>query len=220
MAGDPEVLLTRGQASTAAPGWRYLLGRLQIWLKFPAFTDAVAFVDEVARLAEDAQHHPEIDLRYNRVHLATSSHDVGGITVRDTRLANALSDLAGRWGAVVEPASLTELEIAIDTMDLQVIRPFWKAVLGYQEDGDDALADPRLLGPAVWFQQLAEPRPVRNRIHLDVTVAHDEAEARIAAALAAGGRLVSDEEAPSFWILADADGNEACICTWQGRDPG
>ncbi len=145
---------------------------------------------------------------------------MGGITVRDTRLANALSDLAGRWGAVVEPASLTELEIAIDTMDLQVIRPFWKAVLGYQEDGDDALADPRLLGPAVWFQQLAEPRPVRNRIHLDVTVAHDEAEARIAAALAAGGRLVSDEEAPSFWILADADGNEACICTWQGRDPG
>jgi len=71
----------------------------------------------------------------------------------------------------------------------------------------------------VWFQQMDEPRPQRNRIHLDVTVAHDEALARIERALAAGGHLVSDAEAPAFWILADAEGNEACVCTWQGRDP-
>ena len=62
------------------------------------------------------------------------------------------------------------------------------------------------------------PRPQRNRIHIDVTVAHDEAEDRIAAALAAGGRLLTDQYAPSFWVLADAEGNEACICTWQARD--
>ena len=65
---------------------------------------------------------------------------------------------------------------------------------------------------------MTEPRPQRNRIHLDVVVPHDEAEDRIAAALAAGGRLVSDDRARAFWILADVEGNEACICTWQDRD--
>ncbi len=57
----------------------------------------------------------------------------------------------------------------------------------------------------------------RNRIHLDVTVPHDQAEARVAAAIAAGGHLVSDTRARAFWILADVEGNEACICTWQDR---
>jgi 4a-hydroxytetrahydrobiopterin dehydratase len=70
----------------------------------------------------------------------------------------------------------------------------------------------------IWFQQMDEPRQQRNRIHFDVSVPHDQAQERIAAALAAGGTLVSDEQAPAFWILADAEGNEACITTWQGRD--
>jgi 4a-hydroxytetrahydrobiopterin dehydratase len=62
------------------------------------------------------------------------------------------------------------------------------------------------------------PRTQRNRIHLDVSVPHDEAPARIAAALAAGGRVLSASEAPSFRVLADAEGNEVCISTWMGRD--
>jgi 4a-hydroxytetrahydrobiopterin dehydratase len=61
-------------------------------------------------------------------------------------------------------------------------------------------------------------RPQRNRIHIDVTVAADEAADRLAAALAAGGRLLTDQYARSFWVLADAEGNEACICTWLDRD--
>ncbi|WGI35556.1 VOC family protein [Mycolicibacterium aubagnense] len=72
--------------------------------------------------------------------------------------------------------------------------------------------------PAVWFQQMDASRPQRNRIHLDVDVPHDVASARIAAALAAGGVMVSDRAAPAFWVLADAEGNEVCVCTWQGRD--
>jgi 4a-hydroxytetrahydrobiopterin dehydratase len=63
------------------------------------------------------------------------------------------------------------------------------------------------------------PRPQRNRIHVDVSVPHDEAAGRIAATLAAGGALLDDKEAPAFWVLGDAEGNEACITTWQGRDP-
>ena len=49
-------------------------------------------------------------------------------------------------------------------------------------------------------------------------VPHDQAESRVAAAIAAGGHLVSDTQAPAFWVVADAEGNEVCVCTWQDRD--
>jgi 4a-hydroxytetrahydrobiopterin dehydratase len=62
------------------------------------------------------------------------------------------------------------------------------------------------------------PRTGRNRIHIDVSVPHDQAESRIAAAVAAGGRVVYQAEAPAFWTLADAEGNEVDIATWQGRE--
>ncbi|MEJ7720470.1 MAG: VOC family protein [Ilumatobacteraceae bacterium] len=76
----------------------------------------------------------------------------------------------------------------------------------------------RASGRPYWFQQMDEPRPQRNRIHIDVTVPHDVAEQRIGDALAAGGTLVSDARANAFWVLADPEGNEACVCTWQDRD--
>ena len=79
------------------------------------------------------------------------------------------------------------------------------------------MVDPSRIGPTIWFQQMDEPRTERNRFHLDVVVPHDQADQRVAEAIAAGGRLVTDEYARSFWVLADADGNEACICTWQDR---
>ncbi len=80
------------------------------------------------------------------------------------------------------------------------------------------MVDPAGELPNVWFQQMDESRPQRNRIHFDLHVPHDEADRRIAAALDAGGTLVSDAAARSFWILADAEGNEICICTWQDRE--
>jgi 4a-hydroxytetrahydrobiopterin dehydratase len=115
------------------------------------------------------------------------------------------------------------LEIGIDALDAAAIRPFWRAVLGYVDEPGrsgpwNGLIDPLGQGPAVWFQEMDAPRPQRNRIHFDVSVPHDEAEPRIRAALAAGGKLLSDAEAPAFWVLADAEGNEACVTTWQGRD--
>jgi 4a-hydroxytetrahydrobiopterin dehydratase len=81
-----------------------------------------------------------------------------------------------------------------------------------------ALIDPVGQEPSVWFQQMDAPRPQRNRIHFDICVPHDEAQRRIDGALAAGGHLVSSTRAPAFRVLADAEGNEACVTTWQGRD--
>jgi 4a-hydroxytetrahydrobiopterin dehydratase len=91
-------------------------------------------------------------------------------------------------------------------------------VLGYREVGDEDLFDPQFQGPPFWFQQMDAPRPQRNRIHIDVYVPHDQAEARVAAALAAGGHVVSDENAPGWWTLADAEGNEVDVASWPDRD--
>lgn len=95
-------------------------------------------------------------------------------------------------------------------------------MLGYAAEpggdgGQDAIVDPAGQLPAIWFQQMDRPRPRRNRIHFDITVAHVEAEPRVRAALAADG-LVNDSFARSFWVLADAEDNEACVCTWTDRD--
>ena len=94
----------------------------------------------------------------------------------------------------------------------------WRLVLGTLRASVPVASLAEAAVVAVWFQSMAEPRPQRNRIHFDISVPHDEAAGRIAAALAAGGRLVSADRAPAFWILADPEGNEACVTTWQGRD--
>ena len=79
-------------------------------------------------------------------------------------------------------------------------------------------ADPHGRGAPFWFQQMDAPRPQRNRVHLDIWVPYDQAEARVTAAIAAGGRLVSDEHAPEWWTLADSEGNEADVATTATRD--
>lgn len=132
------------------------------------------------------------------------------------RMSAALHDAAD---PDLDLGQLQILDIAIDALDIAAIRPFWKAVLAYVDKpgGDGTIIDPLGLSPVVWFQQMDAPRPQRNRIHFDIAVPHDVAEARVEAALAAGGRLVSADRAPAFWVLADAEGNEACVTTWEGR---
>jgi 4a-hydroxytetrahydrobiopterin dehydratase len=139
-------------------------------------------------------------------------------------MAATISELAAAAGVTSEPTVAQACEVAIDALDIDGARPFWEAVLGYvpapAEDSAQvvAIVDPARIGPAFWFQQMDAPRPQRNRIHIDVIVPHDVAEQRIADALAAGGTLVTAEWAKAFWVLADPEGNEACICTWQDRD--
>ena len=212
------MALTRTQASEALPAWRYLLGRMHVAVDAGSFPAALRFVNEVGRIAEEHQHHPEIDLRYSRVHLAVSSHDAGGITDRDVAFGGAVTELIAASGLSPVTTQLAEFEVAVDALDIPAVLPFWRAVTGYADDGPEALADPLRIGPPIWFQQMDRPRPQRSRIHIDLTVPHDELQARLDRALAAGGTLLSDAAAPSFWVLADPEGNEVCLCTWQGRD--
>jgi 4a-hydroxytetrahydrobiopterin dehydratase len=197
--------------------WRYVLTAIRAHFRAGSFTAAASLATEIAELADVADHHPDIDIRYpDRVQVMLTTHAIGGISTLDVEIARLISETARRAGATVEATTAQALEIAIDTMDADRIRPFWAAVLDYREDGG-SLVDPIRVGPAVWFQDTDDLRTERNRFHIDVSVPHDVAEERVTAALAAGGVLVSDEHAKAFWVLADADGNECCICTWQDR---
>ena len=199
--------------------WRVILQSIHATYRTGgSFTAAADLAATVARLADAADHHPDLDLRYpDVVRVVLTTNDAGGLTRRDVDLARAITAAAAAQGATAEPNASEAVEIAIDTLDADRIRPFWAAILGYVDDGGGNLVDPRRFGPALWFQQLDEPRTDRDRFHLDVSVPHDAAEARLEAALAAGGTLVTDRYARSWWVLADPDGNEACICTWQDR---
>jgi 4a-hydroxytetrahydrobiopterin dehydratase len=197
--------------------WRFVLDAIHADFATGSFPAAASLVSAIADAAEAAQHHPDIDVRYpDRVRVVLTTHAAGGLTSRDADLAREISALASRARATSAPTAPQAVEIAIDTMDADRIRPFWAAVLGYREAGG-SLVDPLRIGPPVWFQQMDEPRPDRDRFHIDVSVPHDAADARMAAALDAGGALVTDRFARSWWVLADADGNEACVCTWQDR---
>jgi 4a-hydroxytetrahydrobiopterin dehydratase len=198
--------------------WRYVLASIQAEFTFPSYGTAGTFVAAVASAADRAVHHPDIALRYpGTARVTLRTHAAGAVTSLDVELARSISAMA-RAADATPGAAGQAVEIAIDTMDADRIRPFWAAVLGYVEADEVTVIDPKRLGPSVWFQTMTEPRLERQRFHLDVSVPHDEADDRVAAALAAGGRLVSAANARSWWILADADGNEACVCTWQDRD--
>jgi 4a-hydroxytetrahydrobiopterin dehydratase len=204
---------------TGLDDWRFALGAIHGAFGAGSFPAAAALTSAIAAAAESAQHHPDIDIRYpGTVRVAITTHAVGGLTTLDVDLAREISRLASAADISTGGSPIQATELCIDTMDETVIRPFWAAVLDYDVVGaDGSLIDPRRQGWPIWFQQMDEPRTDRNRFHLDVSVPHDLAEERIAAALSAGGRMVSDERAKAFWILADAEGNEACICTWQDR---
>ena len=155
------------------------------------------------------------------VRLFTTAPAPDGLSSRDVEMARLISDAAHSAGLAAEPAEVQNVVVIIDALDISKVRPFWRAVLGYgdREGGPvDELSDPHRRKPVVCFQQMDAPRPQRNRIHLDVWLPHDQAEDRVAAAVRAGGRVVSQQMAPSWWVLADPEGNEACIATWIGTD--
>jgi len=208
--------------------WRVLRREVEANFEASSYAAAGRFVADVAAVCDELDHHASVDLRYpGLVHVVSTTHWLDALTDRDVTLARRVSELAAEQGLKSTPRDSMQLEVAIDAVDVDAVVPFWRTVLGYvpehAEDGAAVrgLIDPEGIEPPVYFLDAThvrpQPRAERNHMHLDVHVPADVAEERVAAAVAAGGRLVSDAAAPSCWVLADAEGNEACVCTWQDR---
>ena len=217
---DDTTRLRRSEvlAASGLEDWRVLLLSLHARYRTGSFMAGLRLATAIAEAAEEMNHHPDLDLRYPYLDVRLTSHDVDGVTDRDLRLARRISALATEQGVTADPASVQAIELALDTADRDAVKPFWRAVLGYADSPIDDEIRPQGAGPTLWFQATDAHETPRQRFHLDVSVPPEVAPGRIEAALAAGGTLVSDAHAPAFTVLADAEGNQVCVCTSEGRD--
>jgi 4a-hydroxytetrahydrobiopterin dehydratase len=76
------------------PGWQVSDGVIKKHFTFPSFSEGIRFVDRVAELADAADHHPDIEIRYTRVAMSLSTHSAGGITEKDFALARQIDQAA------------------------------------------------------------------------------------------------------------------------------
>lgn len=199
--------------------WRSMHEALQARFLTGDFATGLALVNAVGALAEQLNHHPDVDLRYQHVNILLTSHDVGGKTERDVELAQQISDVAAEMRVpAADSSNISRIEFGLDTWNADEIRPFWAAVLGMTEDREhNDIRDAAGNFPTIWFQDSERQDNPAQRWHPDVRVAPEEAQGRIEAALSVGGVLISDERAPAFTVLADPQGNRVCVCTHVGR---
>lgn len=183
------------------------------------FATGLDLTASIGAAAEEANHHPDVTLSYPYVDIRLTSHDTGAVTERDLKLAGRISEIAASAGVVADPKVPALLELGMDTADRGAIAPFWAALLtgdASNVSGPDVI-DPAGQMPLLWFQDCEEHAVPHQRLHVDVSVPAAAAPERIRAAVEAGGTIVDEAQAPSFTVLADADGNRACVCTLENR---
>jgi len=193
--------------------WVVLHGGAMAVYRVPSLADAVRLAGAVAQvpgfdgagalmtIAED-----QLTVRLTR--------DLWVLEQRHVQLARAVSAAAREHGAVADRTRAQEVQLAIAAQPDAIDVGFWRAVLGYTGVANDNAVDPLGHGSTVWMQDLDPAKPLRHAMHVDVTVAREHVEERLAAALAAGGRIVDDSSAPAAWTLADRAGNRVCVCAW------
>jgi 4a-hydroxytetrahydrobiopterin dehydratase len=211
--------------SEGVEDWRVLGGDgATAYFRTGSFAAAARLVQAIGELPGVDEQRPAVDVRHDgvTVRMITFTKDYAGMTRRHVDLARQISAAARKLGLFADPSAVQSVSVIPGATSRAEVMPFWRAVLGYEPRVDspaEDLVDPHDRGPAFWFEQMKEPRPGDlGAIHVVVWVPHEQAQARIAAAIAAGGRIVRDEFAPSWWTLADAAGNETDIATTTGRD--
>ncbi len=189
-----------------------------------SFAESARLIEAIGEIPGLEDHPPAVDVRQGgvTVRLITLSEGYMGMSQRDADIARQVSAAARALGLSADPSALESLLVIPGAPDIAEVMPFWRAVLGYEprpDSPDEDLVDPNDRCTPFWFERMDEARrDGGGAIHIAVWVPHEQAEARIAAALAAGGRMVRDEFAPAWWTLADAAGNEADVATTRGRD--
>lgn len=210
-------------------GWREFLSAdgVDDWVILhggPTAVFRVGSLQEAARLAAAVAEVPGLEPRT----LLTAASDrltvkltreMWGTEGRHVEVARAISAVARDHGATADRGAVQEVQLAVAAKPEAIDLGFWRAVLGYAPMHDDNGIDPLGQGSTVWMQDLDPAKPLRHAMHVDVSVARDHAEARVEAAVAAGGRIVEDSGAPGAWILADRAGNKVCIAAWPDGAP-
>jgi 4a-hydroxytetrahydrobiopterin dehydratase len=210
-------------ADPSVAEWRVIGDGACTFYPTRSFAESARLVQAIGELPGVERHSPDVDVRRDgvTVRLITIADDYYGMSRRDVALARQISAAAHRLGLTGDPSLVQSLLVIPGASATAEVMPFWRAVLGYERRADtpeEDLVDPRSRGPAFWFEGMAEPRQGGGAIHVAVWVAPEQGEARVAAALAAGGRLVRDQFAPAWWTLADAAGNEVDVATTLTRD--
>ncbi len=218
------ITIRQFEEADGTADWRVVGDGACAFFPTGSFAESARLVATIAAVDGVADHSPDLDVRADGVtaRLVTVADDWYGMSRRDADMAARISAAAREAGFAADPSGIQSYLVIPGAPDITAVMPFWQAVLGYErraDNPDEDLVDPRGRGPAFWFEEMAETRSGGGgAIHVAVWLPHEQAEVRVAAAVAAGGRIVRDDFAPSWWTLADAAGNEADISTARGRD--
>lgn len=216
--------------------WRQLAQGLHARYLVDGFRTAARFVSAVGEAGDVIGHHPSVAIGNGYVDLKAVSMDavyrdgegtdhlVQWVTPRDVDLARRITEIAADHELTADPASVSVLELGLDTTQPATIAPVWAALLtgnpdarGYGSPSDE-IRDATGRVPNLWFEGVgAHDKPGGQRFHVEIYVAPEAAGQRIAAAIAAGGTVVDESNAPSLTVIADQDGNTGVICA---AEPG
>ena len=205
-------------------GWRAFLKAdgLDDWVVLhggPTAVFRVTSLADAARLAEAMAKVPDLSPQTTVTMTSTQltvrlRRGVYRTEATDIDVARAISAAARAIGVRADRSATQELQLAIAAQPDALDVGFWRAVLGYVPLAGDNATDPLGIGSTFWMQDLDPAKPLRHAMHIDVSLAAEQAAARVAAAVAAGGRIVEESNAPGGWILADRAGNKVCIAAW------
>jgi 4a-hydroxytetrahydrobiopterin dehydratase len=217
-------------AEASLTDWRKLAQGLHARYVIDDFGTGARFVAAVGEAGDALGHHPRVSIGNGYVDLKLitddaiyrddegTEHVIEWVTQQDVDLARRITEIAADHKFDADPASVSVIEFGLDTAYSATIAPVWAALLtGSTESqgrgciGDD-IRDATGRVPILWFGDADEHETPRQRFHIEVYVAPEVAEQRIAAAVAAGGTVVDDSNAPSLTVIADQDGNKGIVC--------
>jgi len=225
-----DMLRGRQIAEANLTDWRKLAQGLHARYLVDDFATGVRFVAAVGEAGDALSHHPRVSIGNGHVDLELVStdaiyrddegteHVVEWVTQQDVDLARRITDIAGAHRLDADPAAVSEVELGLDTERSATIAPVWAALLTGSSESQgrgtpgDEVRDATGRVPNLWFGDADEPKAPGQRFHVEVYVAPEVAAQRIAAAVAVGGTVVDDSDAPSLTVIADQDGNRGVVC--------
>ncbi len=193
--------------------WAVLHGGPSAVFETQSLASAAQLAHAVAQLPGLDGSHVQLTIVSNKLTVRLT-REIWKIEPQHIGLAREISALAKSLGAIAKLDQVQEVQFAIAAKQDAIDLPFWRAVLGYDPMLDDNAIDPLGVSSTVWMQDLDSEKPLRHAMHLDVSLSREQAESRVQAAMKAGGVMVDESHAPSWWILADRSGNKVCVVAW------